>query len=110
MNSTAAQIIVSIIPIVGIVMGSLIIFFYLLWNYKLKVEMIKKGIYNKTNFDIDTFSLLSGLLIFFVGLMLVLFFLIKDGFSYSVLSGLIPSAVGLSLLLFFIIRHKTKKS
>lgn len=100
MPSTAAQVIVSIIPIVGIVMGCTVIFFYLLWNYKLKREMIEKGIYSRTPFDMETFSLLAGLVLFILGLILVFFFLIKDGFSYGVLSGLIPAAIGLSLLIY----------
>lgn len=108
MPSTAAQVIVSIIPIVGIVMGCTVIFFYLLWNYKLKREMIEKGIYSRTPFDMETFSLLAGLVLFILGLILVFFFLIKDGFSYGVLSGLIPAAIGLSLLIYVRIIFKIK--
>jgi len=106
----AAQIIIAVIPIVGIVMGALVIFFYLLWSYKLKLEMIKNGTYSKTQFDLETFSLLAGLLLFTIGLVLVIFFLIKDGFSYGVLSGLIPLGVGLSLLIFFRIQYNIKKN
>jgi hypothetical protein len=106
--STAAQVIISIIPIVGIVMGCAVIFFYLLWNYKLKIHMIDKGIYTRVPFDIDTFSLLSGLVLFILGLALMIFFLVKDGFSYGVLSGLIPVSIGVSLLVFFIVRYKIK--
>lgn len=106
--STAAQVIVTVIPIVGIVMGCLVIFFYLYWNYKLKVHMIEKGMFNRTPFDMDTFSLLSGLVLFILGLALMIFFLIKDGFSYGALSGLIPLSIGVSLLIFFIVRFNIK--
>lgn len=106
--SIAAQVIVSIIPIVGIVMGCLVVFFYLLWSYKLKVHMIEKGIYTRVPFDLDIFSLLSGLVLFILGLVLMIFFLIKDGFSYGMLGGLIPLSIGVSLLIFFIIRYKLK--
>jgi len=106
--STAAQVIISIIPIVGIVMGCLVVFFYLLWNYKLKIHMIDKGIFTRVPFDMDTFSLLSGLVLFILGLVLMIFFLVKDGFSYGVLSGLIPVSIGVSLLIFFIVRYKIK--
>ena len=105
--STAAQVIVSIIPIVGIVMGCTVIFFYLLWNYKLKVHLINKGLYSRVPFDMDTFSLLSGLVLSILGLVLMVFFLVMDGFSYGVLSGLIPVSIGLSLLIFFTVRYKT---
>ncbi len=108
MPSTAAQVIVSIIPIVGIVMGCGVIFFYLLFSYKLKKEMIIKGIYSRTPFDLEVFSLIAGLILFILGAILVFFFLIKDGFSYGVLSGLIPSAIGLSLLIYVRINYKLK--
>lgn len=108
--STAAQVIVTIIPIVGIVMGCLVIFFYLLWSYKLKIHMIDKGIYKNIPFDMDTFSLLLGLVLFILGLVLTVFFIVKDGFSYGVLSGLIPVSIGVSLLIFFIVRLKIKSA
>jgi hypothetical protein len=108
--STAAQVIVSVIPIVGIVMGCTVIFFYLLWNYRLKVHLIEKGLYSRVPFDMDMFSLLSGLVLFTLGLVLTVFFLIIDGFSYGVLSGLIPLSIGLSLLIFYTVRHKTKSA
>ena len=62
-SSSAAQIIISIIPIVGIVMGSLVAFFYLLWYHRRKVLLIKTGLYEKTEFDLLSFSLLAGLLL-----------------------------------------------
>mgnify|MGYP000844247702 CR=1 FL=1 len=108
MPSVAAQIIVSIIPIVGIVMGCAVILFYLFFSFKLKREMIQKGIYSRTPFDMETFSLLAGLILFILGLILVFFFLVKDGFSYGVLSGLIPSAIGLSLLIYVKIMFRIK--
>ena len=70
--------------------------------------MIDKGIYTRVPFDLDTFSLLSGLVLFILGLVLMIFFLVKDGFSYGALSGLIPVSIGLSLLIFFIVRYKIK--
>lgn len=104
MPSTAAQIIVTIIPIVGIVMGSIVIFFFMYYNYKQKILMIEKGITERGNFDIDTYSLFAGIVLFGVGICLTLFFLIKEGASYSALGGIIPLSTGLSLLVFFIIR------
>ena len=57
MPSTAAQVIISIIPIVGIVMGSVVVFFYILWNYKLKKTILETGKYERRPFDLDLFSL-----------------------------------------------------
>lgn len=104
-TSTAAQVIVTIIPIVGIVMGSTLIFFYLLYSHRQKMKMIEKGLISqKSLFDIDSFSLFSGLLLLGIGLSLTLFFLIKEGSGFGVLSGIIPLSGGISLLLFFWIR------
>jgi hypothetical protein len=109
MPSQAAQIIVTIIPIVGIVFGCTVIFFYLLLGYKQRKLMIEKGIFKKIEFDLDAFSLFTGLLLFCIGVSLVVFFAIKEGVSYGFLSGLIPLAVGASLLVFFIIRKSMNK-
>ena len=103
----AAQVIVTVIPIVGIAMGSTVIFFYLLWNHRQKMLIIEKGFYKKSDFDLITFSLFTGLILFFIGISLVFFFALKSGFSYGVLGGLIPFSIGLSLILFFI--YQTKK-
>lgn len=107
--STAAQIIVTVIPIVGIVMGSIVIFFFLLWNHKQKMLIIEKDLYKKHEFDLVSFSLFAGLILAGIGGSLVIFFIIKEGFSYGVLSGLIPFSIGVGLILFFIIRLKTFK-
>ena len=40
--SAAAQILIALIPIVGIVMGSAVVFFYLLWNHRRKTLLIRQ--------------------------------------------------------------------
>lgn len=99
--SAAAQIMVTVIPIVAIVLGSAVVFFYLLWRHKQRILMIEKGMSPYQPFDILSFSLLAGLLNFGVGLVLSIFFLVKEGASYSLLGGLIPFSIGLSLLAFY---------
>ncbi len=108
--STAAQIIVTIIPIVGIVTGSIVIFFFLLYNHRQKMLMIEKGGGSNNKFDIDTYSLFAGIILFGIGISLTMFFSIKEGASYSVLSGIIPLSIGFSLIVFFIIRITLFKS
>ncbi len=106
--SAAVNIIVSIIPIVGIVMGSVVIFFYLLWSHKQRMLMIEKGLYARRYFDLKLFSLLLGLMLIGIGASLTLFFLLKEGLAYSVLSGLIPLGIGASLLAFFIVSRNVQ--
>ncbi|MCP4138611.1 MAG: hypothetical protein GY754_47080 [bacterium] len=104
--SAAAQVIVTIIPLVGIVAGCTVIFFSLLWNYKQKLLMIEKGLVKQKAFDLDAFSLFSGIILFSIGSSLVTFFIIKEGFTYGVLGGLIPLSIGFGLILYFVIRQK----
>ncbi|MDR2730720.1 MAG: hypothetical protein LBB81_07480 [Treponema sp.] len=102
----AAQVIISIIPIVGIVMGSVVIFFYLLWNHRRKTLLIKAGQYNKPVFDLRSFSLLCGLLLSSVGTALTVLLSILEGASYGLLGGIIPLSMGVGLLTYYIIgRH-----
>jgi len=105
-TSAAAQVIVSIIPIVGIVMGSVVIFFYLLWNYRRRTLLIKAGHYSRPDFNLLTFSLLSGLLLSSVGIALTVFLSVAvERVSYGLLGGIIPLAVGAGLLIFYIIKR-----
>ena len=59
--SPAAQVIVSIIPIVGICFAASIIFFALLWKHHENVMLIQKDSYKPPRIDLRNFSLLLGL-------------------------------------------------
>lgn len=104
----AAQVIISLIPIVGIVMGCVVIFFYLYWNHKQKILMIEKGIIDSKPFDYRLFSLFVGCVLFGLGGGLTLFFYAKEGIGYSLLSGLVPLSVSVGLLFFFLNYDKFK--
>jgi hypothetical protein len=103
--SAAAQVIVTIIPMVGIVMGTVVLFFYILLSYKVKRAMIEKGIYKRPDVDLDTFSIFLGLILSCVGAALLVFFIVKSGITYGLLSGLIPFSIGLSLVSFYVLRN-----
>ena len=108
-TSTTAQVIIAIIPIVGIVMGSTVIFFYLMWNHKRRILSIKAGQYTKPDFNLLTFSLLSGLLLSSVGIALtVLLSLVVKEASYGLLGGIIPLSIGAGLLAFYSIKRREK--
>ena len=109
-SSSAAQVIISIIPIVGIVMGSVVAFFYLLWNHKRKILLIKAGQYQRPEFDLLSFSLLAGLLLSTVGLALTVFLGIALGVSFGLLGGIIPLAVGTGLLAYYGIKRGDRHS
>ena len=109
-SSSAAQVIISIIPIVGIVMGSVVVFFYLLWNYKCRALLIKAGHFQRPAFDLLSFSLLTGLLLATVGLALTIFLVIALGVSFGLLGGIIPLAVGAGLLTYYGIKRSDRRS
>jgi hypothetical protein len=108
--STAAQIIVALIPIVGIVLGSVVIFFYLLWNYRHKDLLVKAGQYAPPRFDLLSFSLLTGLLLGSVGVTLTIFLALVQGSTYGLLGGLIPLSIGTGLLIYYGINYRKKTS
>ena len=107
-SSAAAQVIIAIIPIVGIVMGSVVVFFYLLWNHRQKTLVIKAGQYNRSNFDLLSFSLLAGLLLSSVGITVTVLLIVIEGSTYGLLGGLIPLSMGVGLLVFFGIKRGEK--
>jgi hypothetical protein len=106
--SAAAQVIIAIIPIVGIVMGSAVIFFYLLWYHKRRTLLIQAGQYNPPEFDFLSFSLLAGILLTAVGLTLSVFLIIMLGANFGLLGGLIPLSCGTGLLAYYGIRRGGK--
>ncbi len=107
--SVAAQVLIAIIPIVGIVTGGIVVFFYLLWRHKQTVRMIEKEMEPPSNFDLTSFSLVAGLITAGVGFVLSVFFVLTDGATYSLLGGVIPLAVGLSLLAFYMLRQNESR-
>lgn len=106
----AAQIIIAIVPLVGIVMGSVVVFFYLLWHHRQIVRQIEAGIYRKPVFDLTLFSVLTGFLLTGLGLVLSILFLFIEGISYTLLGGLIPFALGGSLIGFYFVTRSTRKN
>ena len=100
-TSESAQIIFSVVPIVGIVIGGITIFFYLLWrHHEIKLQ-IKTGTFVPSKINYKAFSLLAGLLLTGTGIMLSLVFAVLDGFTYSMLGGLSPAVIGICLLVFY---------
>jgi hypothetical protein len=103
--TSAAQVLVAIIPIVGIVMGAVVVFFYLLWYHRRRTLLIKAGHYNRPVFDLLSFSLLTGLLLGSVGLALTVFLAVVAGPTYGLLGGIIPLSMGVGLLAYYIIKR-----
>ncbi|MDR2467382.1 MAG: hypothetical protein LBD22_00275 [Spirochaetaceae bacterium] len=107
-RTTAAQVIIAVIPIVGIVMGSIVVFFYLLWHHKRKTLLIQTKQYEPHRFDLESFCLFCGLLLGGIGLCLTIFLQLVNGRGIGLLGGVIPLAIGVSLLLYFVIKRCLK--
>jgi hypothetical protein len=99
--SSASRVIIAIIPIVGIVMGGIVVFSYVLWTHKERVLMMEKGVLKPSIIELNTFCMLAGVLLVSVGLTLslALFFIVP--FGYATLGGLIPLSVGIGFLAFY---------
>ena len=107
--SQAAQVMITIIPIVGSVVAGVIVLLFLLWNHQEHIKLIEQCITPPQRPDLQTFSLFAGLLAATVGAVLTVFFVIVQDGPYSLLGGLIPLAVGVSLLVFYRIRSGAMK-
>lgn len=105
-TSEAAQVLIAIVPIVGIVMSGVVAFFYLLWGHREKKLMIERGSYQPAPLRLDIFSLLAGLLLSAVGVVLTVVFALVSPKGYTLLGGLLPLALGLGLLIFYLVRGR----
>ena len=103
----AVQIIIAVIPIVGIVMGSVLVFFYFLWRHKQIMLQIKTNTYIRPIVNIRLFCLLLGIMLTVIGCVLFGLFYFIAGIGYILLGGLIPLALGVSLTLFYAITRRS---
>ena len=108
--SPAAQVIVAVIPIVGIFIGGVIVFFSLLWHHHEVKLQIKLGSYKKQSFNLRAYSLLFGVLLTVLGAILSAFFALLKGLSPALLGGLVPFATGLALVIFYLVNPDFKKA
>ncbi|MDR1507680.1 MAG: hypothetical protein LBI67_11320 [Treponema sp.] len=103
-RSSVAQVIIAIIPMAGILMSSVVVFFYLLWYHRRRILLIKAGQFHREEFDLLTFSLLTGLLLASVGATLTVFFALINA-GYGLLGGIIPLSIGAGFLAFYFIKR-----
>jgi len=104
----AAQVIMSLFPIVGVVMATFLLFFHILWHHKQTVMLIRQGTYAPSKLDFLNICLLSGILLLVLGVALTVFFISIKRRDYTLLLGLLPFSIGLSLLIYYKIASKNK--
>ena len=106
----AVQIIIAVIPIVGIVMGSVLIFFYFLWRHRQIMLQIRTNTYIRPAVNIRLFCLLLGIMLTVIGSVLFGLFYFIAGAGYILLGGLIPLSLGISLILFYVITYRSRNT
>ncbi|UTC78627.1 hypothetical protein E4O04_11745 [Treponema sp. OMZ 799] len=105
----AAQIIIAVVPIVGILMAGVLIFFYLFWRNKQIICQIQTKTYIPIKFNLSGFCLISGILLLMIGSVLTALFSVIDGVSYVLLGGLVPLSCGIGLLAYYFISSRAGK-
>ena len=103
--SVQAEVLISILPIVTVVLASVLFFFYLLWDYKKTHLIIEQG-GTPPESKFNEKLLLIGIVSLFVGIGLLIFFILSGGISDSLLGGIIPTAVGIGIIVFFLIQER----
>jgi amino acid transporter len=107
--NSAAQVLIAAIPIVSVSVLAVLSFFVVLWDYKKQRLMIERGLTPKPK-NIDDKLLLIGIVAFFVGAGLLIFFGLKTGLSNSLLGGIIPVASGMGIITYYILIYRLKKN
>ncbi len=101
-GSSAPEIILSLVPLLGVVFGCVLLFFFLLWQYRIRRELIRSGQHQPMFVaNIRVISLLIGLLGIAAGLPMTLLFILIEGVSYALLGGLLPFFAGIGFLVFY---------
>ncbi|RME89403.1 MAG: hypothetical protein D6767_08445, partial [Candidatus Hydrogenedentota bacterium] len=84
------------------VLGLTLFFFFFLWQYRIKKELIRSGQYAKRERNYRELALLGGFLCLGAGIPLTIFFLAIDGLTYAALGGIIPLTLGIMLILYYV--------
>lgn len=106
-DSSAPEILLSLVPLVGIVFGCVLLFFFLLWQYRIRRELIRSGQHTPMFVaNIRMLSLLVGLLGIAVGLPMSLLFVAIEGVDYVLLGGLLPLFAGIGCIVFYALTRR----
>lgn len=96
------KIIIALIPIVGIIVGGVVILRFFKWYFEYKKFLVESGHYKPLQIkDFRIFILLLGILSISAGIPLTVIFIIVYGVSFASLGGLIPFFIGIGLILFY---------
>lgn len=99
-----SKIIISLIPVVGIIAGSIVILLYFKWYFAYKKFLVEKDKDQPISFkDLRVLLLLMGILSIGTGIPISIVFVSIYGITLALLGGLIPIFVGIALIIFYIL-------
>ncbi len=97
------NIIIALIPVIGIIAGSIVIGNFVKSYFDYKKYLIENGWYKPADLNLlRQLLLLLGFVSMFTGIPLTLVFYLVNGISYSILGGLIPLFSGVGIIFFYI--------
>jgi len=105
-RSSITEIIIALIPIIGIIGGCFIFFSIFLFYYKQRVLIIKSGNYKPFKPNWNLILLLAGMMNIAFGIAITIVFIINKAYGYELLGGLIPLLVGVAIIFTYIISNK----
>ncbi len=97
-----AQVLISTLPMIAIIVFGILAFFYLKWEHQKRMLIIEKG-GELPPAKFNEKLLLIGLLSLFIGIGLTVFFIIQTGLSNALLGGIIPLTAGMGIITYIII-------
>jgi len=97
-----AQILISVLPMVTIIVLGIVAIFYFKWEHQKRMLIIEKGGTPPPK-KFNEKLLLIGLLSLFIGIGLTIFFMLQTGVSNALLGGIVPLAAGLGIITYIII-------
>lgn len=100
-----AQVLIAILPLAAVIMLAVLLFFYLLWDFKKKQLLIEKGLDHSSPMEYEKLLLL-GVIAFFLGVGLIVFYTLYSGVTSALLGGIIPAMTGLGIITFYLLKGR----
>jgi hypothetical protein len=98
----SAQVLIALIPLIGVIVFGVLAFFFMLWDHQKQMLLIERGERARPR-NFNEKLLLLGIVSFFIGIGLSIFFTLQSGLSDSLLGGIIPVMTGLGIIVYYIV-------
>lgn len=107
-HSLTSQVLISLVPIIGVLLGTFLFFSLFYFYHKQKVLLIEKGLFKPIRINWSLALVLTGMALMMTGVSITTVFLINKKTGLELLGGLVPLGVGIALFSsYFIIRKNS---